>query len=126
MKRHGVKATDFYMQKRKLGQSGNAINGMIRTVSTITVALLSLLSNPAAAQERPDSVGKNKLSPGDIFRFSNVWTIRLTFTPAQWEALEPKQAGGIGGIGALPGPPETFLKIEKVLQSPVASNAGCC
>ena len=27
----------------------------------------------------------------------------------------------IGGIGALPGPPETFLKIEKVLQSPVAS-----
>ena len=27
----------------------------------------------------------------------------------------------IGGIGALPGPPETFLKIEKVLESPVAS-----
>jgi HD-like signal output (HDOD) protein len=27
----------------------------------------------------------------------------------------------IGGIGALPGPPETFLKIEKVLESPHAS-----
>jgi HD-like signal output (HDOD) protein len=27
----------------------------------------------------------------------------------------------IGGIGALPGPPETFLKIEKVLESPLAS-----
>jgi HD-like signal output (HDOD) protein/ActR/RegA family two-component response regulator len=27
----------------------------------------------------------------------------------------------IGGIGALPGPPETFLKIEKVIESPRAS-----
>src|SRR5881392_1115055 len=67
---------------------------MIPTLLTIAVALLSLLTNPAAAQERPDSIGKNTLRPGDVFRFTNVWTIHLTFTPEQWQAMEPKQAGG--------------------------------
>jgi hypothetical protein len=31
------------------------------------------------------------IGPSDVFRFTNVWTVHLTFTPEQWEAMEPKQ-----------------------------------
>lgn len=66
---------------------------------TIAVALLSVLSNATAAEESSAAGGANSLRPSDIFRFTNVWAIHLSFTPDQWEAMEPKQQGGARGGG---------------------------
>jgi spore coat protein CotH len=66
---------------------------MFLKLLTITFALLPLLSNATAKQESSAAGGANSLLPIDIFRFTNVWTIHLSFTPEQWEAMEPKQHG---------------------------------
>jgi spore coat protein H len=66
---------------------------MIHKLLPIAVALVSLLSSRAAAQESPDASPANQLRPKDIFGFTNIWTIHLTFTPEQWQAMEPKDAG---------------------------------
>lgn len=65
----------------------------------IAVALLSLFSNWAVAQEAKRAGSADSLRPGDIFQFTNVWTIHLSFTPEQWQAMEPKQAGRPQGGG---------------------------
>jgi spore coat protein H len=57
-------------------------------------ALLCLISTQTLAQESGLAAGTNGLRASDIFRFTNVWTIHLRFTPDQWEAMAPKQAGG--------------------------------
>jgi hypothetical protein len=73
----------------------------------IAVALC-LLSYQTAAQESQDADPTNRLGPGDIFQFTNVWTIHLTFTPEQWQAMEPKQGPrpprGNRGVSFLQGP----------------------
>ena len=66
---------------------------MITKLLTIVVFLLPLISNRITAQESRALRGANGLRPGDIFRFTNIWTIHLSFTPEQWEAMEPKQSG---------------------------------
>jgi spore coat protein H len=63
---------------------------MISKLFPIAVAL-SLLSYQTAAQGSQDADPANSLRPGDIFQFTNIWTIHLTFTPEQWPAMEPKQ-----------------------------------
>jgi spore coat protein H len=64
---------------------------MITRLLTLSVALLSLFSPRALAQEPRASGGTSTLRPSDIFQFTNVWTVHLSFTPEQWEAMEPKQ-----------------------------------
>jgi spore coat protein CotH len=75
---------------------------------TIALAVLSLSAFTTAA-ESPNGSTPSTLGPGDIFQFTNVWTVHLSFTPEQWEAMEPKQGGrprfGGGGRGSfLQGP----------------------
>src|SRR5947209_7120095 len=41
--------------------------------------------------------------PADLFQETKVWNVHLTFTPEQWEAMEPK--GGPGAPGGGPGGP---------------------
>ncbi|MBL9168792.1 MAG: CotH kinase family protein [Verrucomicrobiales bacterium] len=74
---------------------------------TNALVLLALLSNAIAAQQSSAGSGTNGLQPSDIFRFTNVWTVHLSLTPEQWEAMEPKQnrqAGGRRGGSFLQGP----------------------
>ena len=66
---------------------------MIRTLFTIAVAVMSLLSPRTAAQAASDRGRTSNLRPNDIFQFTNVWTIHLSFTAEQWQAMEPKQGG---------------------------------
>jgi hypothetical protein len=48
---------------------------------------MSAILLPAANSE-----GKASASGiSDVFRFTNVWTVHLKFTPEQWEAMDPKQ-----------------------------------
>ena len=65
---------------------------MITKLLTIVAVLLSLISNRITAQESGDLRGANRLRPSDIFQFTNIWTIHLSFTPEQWEGMEPKQS----------------------------------
>ncbi len=43
--------------------------------------------------------------PSELFRVAHIWTLHLTFTPAQWDAMEPRGenrgpgGGGPGGFG---------------------------
>jgi len=69
-------------------------NRMIFRLLTILGALFFLVPNRTTAQESSDARRKNSSRPSDIFRFTNVWTIHLSFTPEQWEAMEPKPEGG--------------------------------
>src|SRR5262245_17966660 len=42
-----------------------------------------------------------------LFTLTNIWNIHLTFTPDQWEAMEPEGGGGggfFGGPGGFRGP----------------------
>src|SRR5687768_11703468 len=59
---------------------------------TVGLTLLWLLLAGAAAQQS-DGADESSLRPSDIFQFTNIWTVHLSFTPEQWEAMEPKQAG---------------------------------
>jgi spore coat protein H len=44
------------------------------------------------AAEPEKKIGSSELTPDSIFRSSHIWTIQLSFTPEQWEAMEPKPA----------------------------------
>jgi hypothetical protein len=66
---------------------------MLSKLTTISVALFLLLPSVSAAQEESAAGGAHRLSPSAIFQFTNIWTIHLSFTPDQWEAMEPKQQG---------------------------------
>src|SRR4051812_26411431 len=37
--------------------------------------------------------------PAELFQETKVWTVHLTFTPEQWETMEPKGGGMRGGGG---------------------------
>jgi spore coat protein H len=47
--------------------------------------------------------GSVPMGSDDLFNLTNIWTIHLTFTPEQWNALEPKHSDverrGFGGGG---------------------------
>src|SRR5688572_17672734 len=94
MKRYGAKETNHSsMQKRKLGENIDTISRAIRKPVTIAVAMLCLLSNATVAEESQGAARINSSRSDEIFRFTNIWTVHLKFTPEQWEAMEPKQAG---------------------------------
>lgn len=68
---------------------------MINQLLSVALALVALIANAMAAQETSGTVGASRSSPGDVLQFTNVWTIHLRFTPEQWQAMQPKQTGGI-------------------------------
>ncbi|MBI3865405.1 MAG: CotH kinase family protein [Planctomycetia bacterium] len=66
---------------------------MNRIICASLVALLSLVAAVATAAD-PKKSDPGDLSPAGIFRSTNIWTIHLSFTSEQWEAMEPKPARG--------------------------------
>ncbi len=49
-----------------------------------------------------DPAGQDMAGPDNLFQLTNVWTLHLTFTPDEWEAMEPKgdaASFGPGGFG---------------------------
>lgn len=62
----------------------------IKTIITL-ITLLSLSTFSTRADDSDGKVGASISGPTDVFRFTNVWTLHLTFTPEQWAAMEPKQ-----------------------------------
>ena len=64
---------------------------MNRFVSASVVALSCLVAAFASAAD-PATSDPSELKPADIFRSTSIWTIQLSFTPEQWEAMEPKPA----------------------------------
>lgn len=56
----------------------------------------------------PDRAAASELADDGLFRLTNMWSVRLRFTPEQWAAMEPKGGpgpfGGPGEPGRPPGP----------------------
>ena len=73
---------------------------IVRVHSLLLVATLLLFTTPAQSAA---------LRQDELFNLTNVWTVHLTFTPAQWETMQPKdsgagverRAGGQGGLRLL-------------------------
>ena len=63
---------------------------MRKTTSIAVIGLFGFLVCLATAAEKTKAA-KNNLKPADIFRGTNILTVRLTFTPEQWKAMEPRQ-----------------------------------
>ena len=61
--------------------------------STILFVLVTLASAVVSAAE-PQTADPGDQTPAGIFRSTKVWTIHLSFSPEQWEALEPPPARG--------------------------------
>lgn len=71
----------------------------------LPAVLVGLFSSVTQAAESPIQGDGNTLTPGSILRETNVWTIHLSFTAEQWEAMEPKRESGARGRGSfLQGP----------------------
>jgi spore coat protein H len=75
----------------------------------------SSMAGLLAGGAEPASAAPSKFpkKSADVFRGTNIWTVHLKFTAAQWEQMEPKGGGGFRGRGGLGGPstmsPATLL-----------------
>lgn len=65
----------------------------------LLLAITVLLSMDSSAKaQNPDLRGAASLGPEAIFQLTNIWAVHLSFTPDQWDAMEPTQSpGGLGG-----------------------------
>lgn len=71
----------------------------------LSAVLVGFFSGPALAADSQVKGDGNILTPGSIFRATNVWTIHLSFTAEQWDAMEPKRVSRSRGSGSfLQGP----------------------
>jgi spore coat protein CotH len=68
--------------------------------------LLALLAAAGAIQKSSlASATAARIETEGLYHLTNIWTVHLTFTPDQWEEMEPK--GGVGPFGG-PGGPGPF------------------
>ncbi len=71
------------------------LGGGLLTLAVFGLAILARRTAPAA--------GVSDTVPiSGLFKVTNVWQIHLTFTPDQWDDMEPK--GGVGPFGGRGGP----------------------
>ncbi|MEW6159388.1 MAG: CotH kinase family protein [Verrucomicrobiota bacterium] len=63
----------------------------MKFVVLLAALSLTLFARPATAAGQ--KTAPSHLTPSDIFRLTNLWTVHLSFTSEQWEAMEPKQSG---------------------------------
>jgi spore coat protein H len=67
---------------------------MTRILHRLTSLAAVVVGLASASPHASGASAVTGLKPSDIFQFTNVWTIHLRFTPKQWQAMEPRQAGG--------------------------------
>lgn len=65
----------------------------MKPILYLAFVVFSATTFAASAADLGDKASTNTLTPSNIFRFTNIWEIHLSFTPEQWEAMEPKQQG---------------------------------
>ena len=64
---------------------------MNRTIVSLTITLLGLSTFLSRADELDSKGSARGIGHSDVFRFTNVWTVHLTFASNQWQAMEPTQ-----------------------------------
>src|SRR4029434_1850460 len=57
---------------------------ILRTVRIIVVSACLASTQSECAKPRQE------LTPDDVFQTTSIWEVHLTFTPGQWQAMEPK------------------------------------
>lgn len=93
----------------------------------LLLALLWSFTNCLYGQASSDGRPVAGLRPSDVFGFTNVWAIHSSFTPEQWDAMEPKQGGGPRGgprRGSFLQGPEGCWKFNTQCLTPVHPLAG--
>jgi len=89
----------FSFSSCRIPLSGRSSRQFVRLALVLALASLGPLSAVCSAGQQIPS------KPADLFKVTNVWTVHLTFTPENWEAMEPKGGGGFFGGGRGPGRP---------------------
>jgi spore coat protein H len=86
--------------------TGAAIQARVLVTALGGVLLVALIGVALALQKTvPGAATAARLDGDGLFGLTNVWKIRLTFTPDQWQAMEPKGGGGPFGRPGGPGGP---------------------
>jgi hypothetical protein len=67
---------------------------ILRTVRLIVFSACLASTQSACAKPRQE------LTPDDVFQTTSIWEVHLTFTPEQWQAMEPKH-GPPSGVALL-------------------------
>jgi spore coat protein H len=86
------------MSENAMRAAGLSRGGVRPAKTACSIAMSCLLAVWAAPGQES---GPQKSS--ELFRTTNVWTVHLTLTPEQWDAMEPK--GARGGFFGDPGGP---------------------
>ena len=86
--------------------SAPAVRRQVLAAGLGAFLLLALLGVAFALQRMvPGAAAAARLDGERLFNLTNVWKIHLTFTPDQWQAMEPRGGGGpFGGPGGPGGP----------------------
>ncbi len=80
------------------------MNRVLSLFLRLAAVMVGLASAPAPGAGEPAADG---IKPSQVFLTTNIWTVHLTFTPEQWQAMEPKQGPrparpfGAGGMSLL-------------------------
>src|SRR5262245_1534296 len=78
------------------GITGNSFRSwrFARSCRLILIAALSLAGVVGRSADTSHAPSKS----ADLFRGTNIWNVHFTFTAEQWEAMEPKGGGFMGGF----------------------------
>jgi spore coat protein H len=80
---------------------------MSRILSLLFCGAAIMVGLASASPQGAGGPDADRLKPSDVFLTTNIWTVHLTFTPEQWQAMEPKQGPrparpfGAGGMSLL-------------------------
>ena len=102
---------------------------ILRTVLLIVFSACLPYTQSACAKPRAE------LTPDDVFQTTSVREVHLTFTPEQWQAMEPKQGppsgtsllgpeGGRNGLMAAAGVQFEYVHADLTLGEQLFKNVG--
>jgi spore coat protein H len=80
---------------------------MSRILHLLTSLAAAIVGWAAASTQGAGEPAASGIKPSDVFLTTNIWTVHLTFTPEQWQAMEPKRGlrparpFGPGGLSLL-------------------------
>ncbi len=86
----------------------SAVRWMIAATASFLVIMAAWWAATVMQRAAPEHAASARLTATDLFQFTNVFTVHLSFTTDQWNALEPRGGSGpFGGPGSRPfnGPP---------------------
>lgn len=79
----------IFLSRLVLGQSRRAKTAEVVKAAEVVESSRGITPRNISKPAKPKSAGGIK--PGDLFQPTKIWEVHLTFTPDQWQAMQPKQ-----------------------------------